>query len=121
MSNNKRTLAALLVLALASTHATAEMSVRAFRQLAESSKPNDKLAMELYLSGLADGLQWSTTAATRAKQVPAYCMPPTLPLTVDTTKLLIQKSQLLQESMFDEMPVAAILVHELQNAFPCKR
>ncbi len=98
------------------TTASAEMTVKEFRQLKSGS---DEQVIQAFLQGAGVGIGWANSMLEDRKQMPLYCPPETLALQGDNFIDILNK-QVEADKTFLNIPLGAVLLIGLMNTFPCK-
>lgn len=103
--------------------ASASMSIGTYSQLLFSKKPNDKLVLDSYLSGLREGF-FIINAANQDKRL--FCLPGKLNFDITNIKDMIN-SQIrvltveAKGEKIDHLLIDILLLDGLINEFPCHR
>ncbi|NML43871.1 hypothetical protein HHL11_08935 [Ramlibacter sp. G-1-2-2] len=116
-------LAAGMLVAAGAAHAT--MSVAQFKEGRFAAHGSQSATIfEMYLTGLADGVQSINTMADRAGGKRLYCVPGGFVLDADTTKKLIMMelrgANALDNARFDSTAASVVLLKALMDSYPCR-
>jgi hypothetical protein len=78
----------------------------------------DKALLKVYLDGVKEGIvMFNVTLQTEGRQ-PLFCQPDNLALTVERAEeIMMRKAKKMANP--DGVPVSIILIHGLQDTFPC--
>ncbi len=117
--------ASLLVCALLSTAASANITVKEYRKFRDD-KDNPANAqtwteIERYLLGAGSAFQNVDVWMIGQKKAPYYCSPPTLNMNVGNLESIINaRLERMTDPKYDEIELAQVLMYGLMETFPCQ-
>ena len=78
----------------------------------------DKALLKVYLDGVKEGIVMLNVTLQAEGRQPLFCQPEKLALTVEQAeKIMMREAKKMADP--DRVPVSIILIHGLQDTFPC--
>jgi hypothetical protein len=78
----------------------------------------DKALLKVYLDGVKEGIVMLNVTLQAEGRQPLFCQPQNLALTVERAEeIMLRKAKKMADP--DGVPVSIILIHGLQDTFPC--
>jgi hypothetical protein len=78
----------------------------------------DKAALKVYLDGVKEGIVMLNVTLQAEGRQPLFCQPQKLALTVEQAEeIMMHKAKKMTDP--DGVPISIILIHGLQDTFPC--
>jgi hypothetical protein len=78
----------------------------------------DKAALKVYLDGVKEGIIMLNLTLQMEGRQPFFCQPQTLALNVEQAEeIMMRKAKKMADP--DGVPISLILIHGLQDTFPC--
>jgi hypothetical protein len=116
-----RLVAALLI---AASMASADMTLKGYRNLRDSTSAEAKYIAKMFVMGIADGLNYANAELTLTRREPLFCTPDRLPLQFENFDLIVeQEAEHLGEgdgkTKTLDYDVALVLMKGLIRTFPC--
>jgi hypothetical protein len=89
-----------------------------FRTYKSAKDKADKALLKVYLDGVKEGIVMLNVTLQAEGRQPLFCQPQKLALTVEQAEeIMMRKARKMADP--DRVPVSIILIHGLQDTFPC--